>query len=51
MRPGSWVLLPRGLLSLHEMPSLTVDGAVTAKETVVVRGNRREKEVWQVFVD
>ena len=23
---GDWVMLPRGLLSRHEMPSLTVDG-------------------------
>ena len=26
MRPGSWVMLPRGPLSRHEMPSLTVAG-------------------------
>ena len=34
MRLGSWVMLPRGLLSLHER-------AVTAKERVVVRGNNK----------
>ena len=26
LRPGSWVMLLRGLLSLHEVPSLTMDG-------------------------
>ena len=50
MRPGSLVMLPRGLLSLHEMLFSHRGRAVTAKERVV-RGNRSEKEVRQVFVD
>ena len=41
-------MLLRGLLSLHEMP---FGPAVTAKEKDVVRGNRSEKEAWQVLVD
>ena len=50
MGPGSWVMLPRGLLSLHGVPFARRGGAVTAKQRFVVRGNRSGKEVWLVFV-
>ena len=50
MRPGCWVMLPRGLLSLHGVPVSHRGMAVTAKEMVVVEGNICEKKVWQVFV-
>ena len=41
MRLGSWVLLPRGLLSRHQMPFSHRGRAVAAKERVVVRERRR----------
>ena len=39
MRSGSGVMLPRGLLSRHELPFSHRGRAVTAKERDVVRGN------------
>ena len=40
MRPGSWMMLPRGLLSLHEMPSLPVARADSLGEGC---GERKQK--------
>ena len=50
MGPGSWVMLPRCLLSMHGVPFARCGRAVTAKERFVVRGNKSKKKVWQVFV-
>ena len=41
MRRGRWVMLPRGLLSLHGVPFSHRGRAVTAKERDVVRGNNK----------
>ena len=43
MRPGSGGMLPRGLLSRHEMPFSHRGRVVTAKERVVVRGNNKRE--------
>ena len=44
------LMLPRGLLSLHGIAFAHRGRAVTAEKRDVVRGNRSEKEAWQVFV-
>ena len=43
MRTSSRVMLPRGLLSRHEMPFTHRGRAETAEERIVVRGNNKEE--------
>ena len=42
MRLGRWVMLLRGLLSRHEMPSLTVDGCDSKGEGCGERKQKRQ---------
>ena len=52
MRPGRREMLPRGLLSRHDMPFSHRGRAETAEERVVVREKTiSQKEAWQVLVD
>ena len=39
MGPGSWVMQPRGLLSLHGVPFARCGRAVTAEQRFVATGN------------